>query len=326
MGIKIRFSVAAFAACSTFSSAALAQQVVALSAGFLPDPRVVAGMSGGPVPAMNVQRNCRGYIPPQPTVILNTNTGFNFLRVFAQSPGDTTLMVRGTTGTWCADDTYGANPGVDLSGLPPGRYDIYVGSYSANASHPFQLSFTEMQHVTPNGAAQPMQPQPMQPMQPMEPMQPPPVQPQYNNPPQQGVGFLGQLNFNLPPLFGRAVVSPLLRRSIRQRGRTGGAIAASNVRGEGVCRGYMAGPPSHVLLLPQPVPYLHLFAFSGADTTLVVRRSDGSVLCNDDTYNLNPSIENSFPAGPVQVWVGAYRQNEALPYQLTVTTDPNDHP
>jgi hypothetical protein len=325
MRIQLPVGLVAFVATATLSTAAFAQQAVTLSAGFLPDPQALSGMSGGPVPAMRVQANCRGYIPPQPSFILNTPTGFQFLRIFAQSPGDTTLMVRGVAGTWCADDTYGANPGVDLSALPPGRYDIYVGSYSMRSSHPFQLSISELRSTMPGG----MNPG-MMPAQPMVPSTPPPVypmQPQMPQPPpQQPSSFMGGLNFNVNPLFGRAVVSPMLRRSIRQRGRTGGAVPASNVRGEGVCRGYMEGPPSHVLILPQPVPYLHLFAFSAADTTLVVRRADGTVLCNDDTYQFNPSVENSFPAGPVQVWVGAYRMNESRPYQLTVTTDPNEHP
>lgn len=313
MRINIPFTLSAFATVMGLSTAASAQQVVTLSAGYLPDPRVLSGVSGGPVPAMQVQRNCRGYIPAEPTFIMNTPTGFNFLRIFAESSGDTTLMVRSTTGTWCADDTYGANPGVDLSALGPGRYDIYVGSYSARSSHPFQLSISELRSTLPAGAAVQMQPE-----QPI--VQPPPAFPT------QRPGFMGGLSFNLNPLFGRAVVTPSLRRALRQRGRTGGSVPASNVRGEGVCRGYMMGPPNHVLILPQDVPYLHLFAFSAADTTLVVRRSDGTVLCNDDTYNFNPSVENSFPAGQVQVWVGAYRMNEARPYQLTITTDPNEHP
>lgn len=315
---QIRFGLVAFLTCTSLAATGFAQQVVTLNTGFLPDPRVISGMSGGPVPAVSVQSNCRGYIPPQPSIILNTPTGFSFLRIFAQSAGDTTIMVRSTTGTWCADDTYGMNPGVDLNGLGPGRYDIYVGSYSAGTSHPFQVSISELRSTTPGGFAQPgVQPG-------IQPPPPPPPPPTYN--PQPTMGFMGGLNFNLNPLFGRAVVTPLLRRPVRQRGRTGGSISANAVRGQGVCRGYMMGPPSHVLILPQPVPYLHLFAFSAADTTLVVRRSDGTVLCNDDTYNFNPSVENSFPAGLVQVWVGAYRENEARPYQLTVTTDPNDHP
>lgn len=317
MRINISVALAAFAAASCLSTAAFAQQTVTLSAGFMPDPHVLSGVSGGPVPAVRVQPNCRGYIPPQPSFIMNTPTGFNFLRIFAESSGDTTLMVRSTNGTWCADDTYGANPGVDLSALGPGRYDIYVGSYSSRSSHPFQLSISELRSSVPGNynGGNVIQPQ-QQVIQPQQPDFRPQVQP----------GFMGRLNYNMNPLFGRAVVTPTLRRPVRQRGRTGGAVPASSVRGEGVCRGYMMGPPNHVLILPQDVPYLHLFAFSAADTTLVVRRSDGTVLCNDDTYNFNPSVENSFPAGQVQVWVGAYRMNEARPYQLTVTTDPNDHP
>ena len=50
------------------------------------------------------------------------------------------------------------------------------------------------------------------------------------------------------------------------------------------------------------------------------------MLCNDDTYSLNPGVEGNFPAGLYQVWVGTYRENESRPYQLTVTIDPSQHP
>ncbi len=68
-------------------------------------------MPGGP-------GNCRGYIPGAPQQIIQTPTGFNFLRIIAQplAGTDLTLMVRGTSQTWCADDTYGNMPGLDLRG------------------------------------------------------------------------------------------------------------------------------------------------------------------------------------------------------------------
>lgn len=300
-----RTALLSLVGCLIASAPALAQRMISLNTGFMPDPHRAAGVSGGPVQAQGVQGNCRGFIPAQPQHILTTPTGFNFLRVFAASGGDTTLMIRSTTQTWCADDTYGANPGLDLNGLPPGRYDIYVGSYSAGSQHPYQLAITELQSVTP--ASQTVDTQP-----------PPP-------PPPRGPS-LGALQPGFPPLFGRMLLRPGPGATIAGRGSTGGSIPGSGVSGQGVCRGYYLGAPNHLLLVPNPRDFLRIYVMSAADSTLIVRRPDGEILCNDDTYGFNPSIEGSFPAGLYQVWVGSYRENEVRPYRVTVTANPSNQP
>src|SRR5205814_1954746 len=73
------------------------------------------------------------------------------LRLWVRSQGDTTLMVRAPNGQiFCADDTYGINPGVDLQGAMPGNYQIFVGSYAQGARFPFELAATEMPSSSPN--------------------------------------------------------------------------------------------------------------------------------------------------------------------------------
>lgn len=140
-----------------------------------------------------------------------------------------------------------------------------------------------------------------------------------------GSGSLGGLNFTGAPLFGRLMVGPdFITRSVR--GRAGGAIGAQGIHGQGTCRGFFVGPPSHVMLLTQPRDFLRMYVMAAADTTLIVRRPDGQVLCNDDTYQSNPAIEGAFPAGLYQVWIGTYRENEASPYALTITADSSQRP
>jgi len=311
--------------CLAASASAAAQPMISLNAGFMPDPRRAAGFSGGPVHAQGVQGNCRGYIPAQPQHILTTPTGFNFLRIFATSGGDTTLMIRSTTQTWCADDTYGANPGIDLNALPPGRYDIYIGSYSAGTQHPYQLSITELQGVTPSGEAPPPPPPPP----PVDPngYQPPGYRPPGFRPPgRPEMGSLGALQPSFPPLFGRMMLRPRPGATVAAGGRTGGSIPGSGVRGQGICRGYYLGAPNHVLLVPTPQEFLRIYVMSAADSTLIVQRPDGQVLCNDDTYGFNPAVEGDFQPGMYRIWVGSYRENEARPYRVTVTANPNNQP
>jgi len=281
-------------------------QTINLATGFMPDPQRYPGQSGGPVPANSVQSDCRGFIAAQPSFILTTATGFRFLRVFAESGQDTTLMIRGVSRTWCADDTYGQNPGVDLRGLPPGRYDIYVGSYSQGTVAPYQLALTELSTVAPGGSQ---------------------INPSIPTPPQGGGGTLGNLNPGMRPAGRPINVPPVPRRPIAVMGRTDGVFdVANSTRGDGTCRGWMQAAPSHVMMLRAPQSFLSVFVLSAADTTLVIRRPDGSIVCNDDRYNLNPGIQGSFPDGLYQIWVGTYRQGENRPYRITVTSDPGQHP
>jgi len=303
----------ALAAAQALPSLAAAQPVQ-LSAGFMPDPTRASGMGGGMVQAQSVPGapgNCRGFIPGAPQQIIQSPTGFNFLRLIAQplAGTDLTLMVRGTSQTWCADDTYGNVPGLDLQALPPGRYDVYVGTYSQSGPAPYQLLMSELQSTVPDHTG----------------MRPQPVQPQYPVQPQPSTNALGALDFTARPLSARMMVSgDFITRSVR--GRNGGALGSEGIHGTGVCRGYFQGPPNHVVFLAQPRAFLRMYVVSAADSTLVIRRPDGQVLCNDDTYSLNPGVEGNFPAGLYQVWVGTYRENESRPYQLTVTIDPSQHP
>lgn len=304
--------MAALAAVALASPLALAQ-TINLQTGFMPDPQTFQGMAGGPVAAQTVQADCRGYIPAQPSYILQSPTGFRFLRVFAQSGSDTTLMIRGVNQTWCADDTYGNNPGLDLRALPPGRYDIYVGTYAQGQTAPFQLSLSELTNSRPGGAVG-------MPNVPQQPYQPPPP----NNPPQ--MPNLGNLDPTMRPVGRPLNIPPNAMRPVAAMGRTNGVFDAANVRGEGVCRGWMQAAPSHAMLVRTPQPFLLVAVTSAADSTLIIRRPDGTLLCNDDRFSLNPGVQGAFQPGVYQIWVGSYRQGEVRPYRITVSSDPSVHP
>nr|MBK7067631.1 hypothetical protein [Deltaproteobacteria bacterium] len=101
-----------------------AAQVVQLNAGFMPDPRRASGMAGGMVQAQSVPGapgNCRGFIPGAPQQIIQTPTGFNFLRVIAQplAGTDLTLMVRGTSQTGAPMTPTATSPASTSRRSPP---------------------------------------------------------------------------------------------------------------------------------------------------------------------------------------------------------------
>ena len=143
--------VVAFAAIITIPALSGAQNFgsVSLNTGFMPDPRMLSGTSGGGMAASSMGGSCRGYITPQPDHYMFLNTPMGWLRVFVRSGGDTTLIVRGpmpSMMTRCNDDRFGFNPAVDGS-WAPGQYHVWVGSYSSGQMHPYQIGFTEISSV-----------------------------------------------------------------------------------------------------------------------------------------------------------------------------------
>jgi len=122
---------------------------VSLNTGFMPDPQMMSGTSGGGMSASAMGGSCRGWITPQPDHYMFLNTPFGWMRVFVRAGGDTTLVIRGpmpSMMTQCNDDRFGLNPAVEGS-WGPGQYHIWVGSYSSGQMIPYQIGFTEISSV-----------------------------------------------------------------------------------------------------------------------------------------------------------------------------------
>lgn len=87
-----------------------------------------------------------------------------------------------------------------------------------------------------------------------------------------------------------------------------GSAATAAAPSEAGCPGaFAAAPDAHVNLETDGSTPLHLYVRSSTDTVLLARLPDGSWLCNDDGYNLDPDLVIDAPAaGTYTVWVGAY--------------------
>ena len=125
----------------------------ALSGGFTPDPHEVSVVAGGSLQASNMGlgAGCTGFVTRKPDFILNYSDAANFLRFYATSPGDTTLVINDAAGNWhCNDDSHGGtNPTVDIRNPPNGQYDIWIGTYEANSNVRGKLYITELQSRHP---------------------------------------------------------------------------------------------------------------------------------------------------------------------------------
>ncbi len=105
-------------------------------------------------------------------------------------------------------------------------------------------------------------------------------------------------------------------------GNAGGPIDASTMGS--MCRGTIAGAPNVTLTTAAAIPNLRIVVSSPQDTTLIVRLSDGRVLCDDDGGGYpNPMVSGAFPAGAHQVYVGTYNASATgAGFTMGFTTNP----
>jgi len=112
-------------------------------------PITLRGISGGSVPAQKVAGRtetvngpCVGFVDTEPDHTLVLKDFFAYLRLQAQSPQDTTMIVRGPGGTWCNDDAEGKDPGIAGEWLA-GSYDVWVGSFDKDSYYPYILRISQ---------------------------------------------------------------------------------------------------------------------------------------------------------------------------------------
>lgn len=120
---------------------------VNLTAGFTPDPRVVAVQSGGTINAENLSSSCRGFIANAPDVRLVYTRGSYPLILSVASSADTTLVVNAPDGNWYCDDdggVNGLNPSLRFNNPASGRYEIWIGTYGNASLQDARLHISEV--------------------------------------------------------------------------------------------------------------------------------------------------------------------------------------
>lgn len=114
------------------TSAAPREGTVARNGGSGQAPLTRAVQAGGNASASATNSECRGNVNPAgPNVAIDYTPGGNQpLVIAAESPTDTTLVVRAPDGTFhCNDDSNGFNPQVTFATPQAGQYQVWVGVY-----------------------------------------------------------------------------------------------------------------------------------------------------------------------------------------------------
>ena len=94
-----------------------------------------------------------------------------------------------------------------------------------------------------------------------------------------------------------------------------GEVAARSIHRK--CKGWISEAPDYLLDADTAFFKLHVFGRSRSDVVLVLRKPDGTVLCNDNRKGTkDPMVRSDFPIGTTQVWVGVKEQGAAANYRL----------
>jgi hypothetical protein len=98
-------------------------------------------------------------------------------------------------------------------------------------------------------------------------------------------------------------------------GNAVGEVPADSVHRK--CRGWISKTPDYLLDASTAFFQLYVLGRSTEDVVLVVRKPDGSVLCNDNRRGTHdPMIRSDFPIGTSQIWVGVQEEGGSASYRL----------
>ncbi len=233
--------------------------------------------------------DCPGYVDPSaPDVVLDWGGGD--LRVWVRAPFDATLLVAGPDGEWsCNDDAEGTSPVVEMEEAPPGRYAVWLGSFSPD---PYETEATLFAGSPP----------------------PPPVLDPEATPAAGTVAIAG----------GFEAEQGILEINVQAGGPDG--ATSLDLADDVFCSGFLdAARPTAVLDYEADGGTGALvISASGvdADLVLLVSGPDGTIRCNDDFQGSDPLVEITDPAdGPYAVWVGTFNAGAAAQAATLVVSE-----
>ena len=94
-----------------------------------------------------------------------------------------------------------------------------------------------------------------------------------------------------------------------------GEIPAKSVHRK--CKGWISETRDYLLDADAACLQLHVMGRSRSDALLVVRKPDGTVLCNDNRKGTkDPMVRSGFPIGTTQIWVGVQEEGATADYRL----------
>ena len=269
-----------------------------------PDPMSFRGSSAGARAASELNPACIGFIMDAPNYKMRATTSSGKLRIFVNAgEQDATLIVKRPDGSFlCNDDAEGRNPMVEFP-LLEGDHEIWVGAYDKREEISFTLGVSRRREARPSD-----------------------LLPPYGQMPTLFQERTEREAAKVEPNFASLRLRPGFEPAVRLLHGTSGSapgetLDASTLR-DG-CAGHISIAPDHLLIVEKDIPRLTIATGSTGDTTLVIRKPDGTYYCDDDGGpGEGARIVAAFPAGSYRVWVGSFRPLENHPYEIAFSEAP----
>jgi hypothetical protein len=283
-------------------------------AGLPLDPFLISVQGGGPVAANTLAKECKGYIPANPTVSVDYKGKADSMTVFFKSDGDPVLVVRTPDGKIvCNDDLNPAvlDPLFVVSKPAKGRYDLWVGSSAPRDLIPGFLVFTTRGNVNlgtfslANLVKRPAESAVV------------PDRPRLQNAAKRIQEALAAIKTAEPLQPGGGPLTKTITV-------TGELPVPELATGPTLCAGLVNLAPDMVVDWSGEAKALGVMFEGDGDSTLLVRAPDGSMACADDASgpeNLNPLVIIAKPAaGRYMIWVGRVDPTKTVSGTLTVAS------
>jgi hypothetical protein len=262
-----------------------AQQILTLTAGFTPDPQTLQVKAGGSIAVAEAGRvldlgdmgECDyGYIAGN-AVGISYSAGSLDLYVYAESGGDTMLLIKTPGGDMlCDDDGHGSlNPLVHIEDPESGLYVVWAGSYSNGA---FQDATLYVSELNPGGGDS---------------------------------GGESMPNVGLDPYFGSLTIDNGFAPDPHVVEISAGGSIDLDV--DDCSYGWVGNAPDFNLTYDGSGGTLHFWVRSSEDTMLLVNKPDATWVCDDDSLgDTNPVVTiTGARSGVYNIWVGTYSEREA---------------
>ncbi|WP_417600652.1 hypothetical protein [Pararhodobacter oceanensis] len=213
--------------------------------------------------------------------VLTLDAEIDRFSVFATSQRDLTMAVVQPDGAViCNDDAFELHPGVVIDRAQAGDYHVFVGAYSQGGTASFDLFASEGGPAFSNAI----------------------------------------LDLDAAPRAGSALfdMDAAGQGQLLAAGQVSAVDPMASLATGNYCPGYTdISAPDFVMTMDQAQPMISLYARSETDLVLAVRAPDGTWLCNDDNYQLNPGVTlQEAQAGDYHVFVGSYHTGAMGGYNL----------
>ncbi len=244
-----------------------------LAPGFSPSPFTIDVLSGGDnnVKALGLGENCLGYAATEPDVEVELAAGFGRITFLIDSAEDSTLIINLPNGAWsCNDDSNGLNPALVYHNALPGVYQIWIGSYAADA---FEEAVLYVSEADPESL------------------------PSTATGPDPG----------RDALYGEATLEPgFYPPPLALQIIGGGRNQAADYVPLSHCQGYVAEAPDFSIMVSEELVDLWFSLFSPAEMLLLVNDANGNWHCSSRDKGRDPSIRIDYAwTGLYDIWVGS---------------------